>query len=84
MTTKEKLIQMCVNRGMFESDATQVVEMAMPEIDELDPNHKITWNYPSDGYPDQFYAVMFLAVSKKAIEWIDKNKPKAWFRGMFQ
>lgn len=84
MTTKEKLIQMCVERGMFEDDAKQVVEMAMPEIDKADTSHKTTWNSPSDGYPDVAYAVMFMYVSEKALEWIDKNKPKAWFRGMFE
>lgn len=82
MTTKERLIEMCVSKGMFESQAKEVVEIAVKKIDNLD-NYKTTWDRPASEYPDALYAVMFLTVKDVAIKWIDKNLPKAWFRELF-
>lgn len=82
MTTKERLIEMCVARGMFEDQAKQVVELAIIKIDGMD-NYKTTWDRPANEYPDSLYIVMFMIVKDVALEWIDKNIPQAWFRPMF-
>lgn len=68
MTTKEKLIQMCVDNGMFEEDASNVLDIAMVEIDK-DSSCKTTWNRPSNEYSDEAYAVMFSIVKKVVLEW---------------
>ena len=81
MTTKEKLIQMCVERGMFEKQAQSIVESVIPEIEK---SGRITWNRPAEEYPDVMYATMFLFVKNKVIEWIDTNAPKVWFRPFFE
>ena len=83
MTTKEKLIEMCVSRGMFEKQAREVVELAIPKIDKLANGYKTTWDRPSTEYPDVLYGVMFFTVARTALDWIDKNLPEAWFRPMF-
>ena len=82
MTTKEKLIEMCVSRGMFETQAEEVLAYAMPQLDSM--GEGITWNAPAKDYPPAMYAVMFITVSRCAIEWIDENLPKAYFRKMFE
>ena len=50
MTTKEKLIDMCIQNGMFETQAVPVVEAAIVEIDAKD-DYKTTWNRPAEEYP---------------------------------
>lgn len=82
-TTKEKLIQMCVERGMFESQAAKVVDLAIVEIDAAISNHKTTWDRPVDEYPPKLYGVMFTIVKKCAVKWIEKNLPQAYFKPMF-
>lgn len=83
MTTREKLIEMCIDNGMFPEQAKEVVELAISEIDKLVDGYKTTWDRPANEYPDGLYAVMFLTVADVAIKWIDENLPKAWFRSMF-
>lgn len=84
MTTKEKLESMLVGYGMFESQAKQVIELAIPDIEKQSPgNYKITWDQPASGYPEMIYSLWFLVVKKVALPWIDKNCPNAWFRPMF-
>lgn len=83
MSTKDRLIRMCFECGMFENDAKQVVESAIPDIDALVSDYQITWDQPADGYPNQLYAIWFITVKEHAIKWIDKNCPQAWFREVF-
>lgn len=82
MTTKEKLIQMCVDNGMFEEDASKVLDIAMVEIDK-DSRHNITWNRPDNEYPDALYTLLFMTVKIIALKWIDKNIPQAFYRQLF-
>ena len=82
ITTREKLEQMCYEKGMFESQAKTVVDLAIPEIDNLD-NYKITWDRPASEYPEPLYIIMFLTVKKVAYKWIEENFPLAWFKPMF-
>ncbi len=82
MTTKEKLIDMCVSRGMFETDAVKVVESAVSEIDSFG-DYRTTWDRPAEEYPPTLYAVMFLTVQEHAIKYIDEHYPRAWFREVF-
>ncbi len=83
MTTKEKFIDMLVNNGMFPEQAKEVMKIAIPEIDKVVPEYRITWDRPWTEYPVSMYAVVFQDVKKHAVTWIDKNLPKAWYRPMF-
>ena len=73
---------MCVERGMFEEQAKEVVELTIPKIDAQD-DYKTTWDRPANEYPDSLYAVMFLYVKETAKKWIEQNIPQAWFKPMF-
>lgn len=84
MTTKEQLIRMCFENGMFECDAKQVVELAIPDIDSLVSDYQITWDSPVNDYPKQLYAIWFMTVKEHAVKWIDSNIPQAWFRAAFE
>lgn len=70
--------------GVFESQATKIMDLAVPRFDELLPQYRVTWDRPAHEYPDAFFDVGFAIVVKPAaLEWIDANLPMAWFRGLF-
>lgn len=75
---------MLYEMGVFESQAIAIMDLAIPRFDEALPNYKITRDRPASEYPDAFYNVGFsIVVKKAAIEWIDANTPRAWFRALF-
>ena len=41
------------------------------------------WNDQVDDYPPQLLAVLLMSVNTAALEWIDANLPKAFYRDMF-
>lgn len=82
MTTKEKIKALLVDRGMFDSQAEQVLAIAIPKMEEVMPG-RITWERPSEEYPDQIYTLLWMQVKGIAKEWIAENKPEAWYRPMF-
>lgn len=83
MTTRERFEKMLFDMGVFENQATQIMELAIPRFSEVLPEYQVTWDRPSDEYPNAFYNVGFSIVKEAALEWIDKNLPQAWFRGLF-
>jgi hypothetical protein len=80
-TTKQKCIYYFTNKGMFQSQAEQVLESAKPHLEV--GGYRITWDRPAAEYPDELYAVMFMILKRSALEWIDANVPHAWFRELF-
>lgn len=84
MNTKQKLESMLIKRGMFDSQVESIMKIAIPELNELVGRYDITWDRPSDEYPDVIYNILFIAIKPIALKWINENKPKAWFKPMFQ
>ncbi|MFZ1787194.1 MAG: hypothetical protein WAT92_02745 [Saprospiraceae bacterium] len=84
MTVKNKLSNMLVEYGMFDSQAEKVMEKAMPELNSLVEDYSISFNRPSDEYPKPIYDVLFLAIKPIALKWIEENIPMAWYKPMFQ
>lgn len=84
MTTRQKFETMLFEMGVFESEATQIMDLAIPRFHELLPQYQVTWESPASEYPDAFYNVGFMVVVKKAaLDWIDANLPMAWFGALF-
>ena len=83
ITVKEKLIQMLVSRGMFENQAKEVIELSIPKLNKEVEGYTITFDSPSNHYPDNLYVIWLRFIRPIALEWIDKNFPQAWFRPMF-
>ncbi len=97
MTTKQRLIGNLIDCGMSQSQAEQIIELAIPVLDkqahEINGFHGVTfepenpyhinWDSPSFHYPDGLYAAWFMSIKPIALKWIDENKPQAWFRDMF-
>ena len=84
MTTKEKLKKMLTDRGMFDDQADEVLKEAIPQIESITPDYRITWDRPASDYDNEFYNAMWISLCYAALKWIDKNAPQAWFRPMFE
>jgi hypothetical protein len=83
MTVREKLESMLVANGMFEKQAKEVIELSIQKLNELADDYKITFENPSNQYPDMIYNLWYITIKQIALKWIDDNKPMAWFREMF-
>jgi len=81
MTFREWGRKYLEERGMFEQQARIVLEDM-----EADPANEAMagrWKDHIEGYPTSMLAVMAVALNRAAVEWIDANLPKAWYRPMF-
>jgi hypothetical protein len=83
MTVREKLESMLVANGMFENQAKEVIELSIPKLNELADDYTITFESPSNQYPDMIYNLWYITIKPIALKWIDDNKPMAWFREVF-
>jgi hypothetical protein len=83
MTVREKIENILFQFGMFEEQAHKVMNVAIPKINELSDDYEIEWDSDCDIYEPEMYNFLFSLVKKEALEWIDKNVPKAWFRENF-
>lgn len=84
MTTREKLEDMLINCGMFDSQAKEVIDISIPELDEVAGNYRITFDRPANEYPEPIFDILFLHIKPIALKWIKQNKPEAWFKGVFE
>lgn len=86
MTTKEKLINMLINMGMFPKQAEEVFSLAKYPV--MLGGHEIgyeniTWDRDSNEYPEVMYNIWMLEIKKVAILYIEEYCPQAWFKAMF-
>lgn len=84
MTIRTFLTDYLVANGMWPQDAPAVIALATrPECDGgmIQMDRRIDDDL--EGYPPAFKAVLALAVNRLALEWIDANKPHAFYRPMF-
>ncbi len=82
MTVRKKFETILTSRGMWPEQARETMDIAIPVIDGKD-DYKITWNRPSNEYPNELYAVLFLTIRPIALQYIDDNMLDAFFRDMF-
>ena len=87
-TTKEYLITKLEANGLFRSQAEQIVDFAIPQMndafEQVSPEYSVTWDRPSSEYPAAFLNVLFITLKPYVIKWAEKNVPIAWWIPMFQ
>lgn len=83
MTVKEKIIKMLTDRLLSDRQAESIMESAMPHVDHLIKDYKMTWNSPADQYPNLMYGTLWMVIKPIAYKWIDRNLPEAFFKSMF-
>lgn len=81
MTIEERIKEWLYNHGMFEDQADAVVK-AM-KTDEANVAMVNRWGDDVEDYLDSLMVVLLVAAKHAALEYIDANCPRAWFRPMF-
>jgi len=84
MNVRQKLVSMLVCMGMFESQAEEVMDLAIPDLNNLVEDYNITFNSESSSYPSEIYKVLMMSIKPIALKWINENAPNAWFKPMFK
>lgn len=80
-TLKQKLKTLMIQRGLVEPWAETV--FGAVEADPANESMKGRWDDEADGYPIELLAGLWVSACTHAVEWMDANKPKAWFRHLF-
>ncbi len=83
MTIKQKLTALLVEHGLFESQATAVMESVIARDIEFKGGMHERWHHDISGYDSNMILVLWIGVRAAAVTWIDKYKPLHWARGMF-
>jgi len=81
MTFEEKLMSMIIERGLTIPDAGEIIALA--KVDERIVSMDNRWTDNIEGYPDTMISLLWMSVKDIAVEWIDANCPKAWFRNLY-
>jgi len=82
MTFREAMVKAMTSRGMFQTQAMDVIGNYIEE--NINDSMLGRWNDDVSAYPDNLQTVLWLSVKDYAHEWIKANAPEAWFRPMFQ
>ncbi len=81
MTLEQTMKERLMARGMWPMDADTV--MALAKQDEALTDAGVKWDDVAEGYPPQFYNVLWYSVRELALAFIDANTPKAFYRPLF-
>jgi len=80
MTIREVLEKRLCEHGMWPDEAKQVLKNA--ETHATCEAMKGRWDEQESGYPGFMLRVLWVSVTKIAVEWIDANKPKHFARSI--
>jgi hypothetical protein len=83
-TIKGKLIKMLTKNGMFESQAEEVMKLAIPQLNKVTEDYNVNFEDCESTYPQAIYNVFFMSIKPIAFKWIEENKPMAWYKPMFK
>lgn len=81
MTFSELVTSYLEKNGMFPNQSNAV--LAKVQASEAGQTMKGRWNDDVSGYPDIMQGLVLLSANDCAVEYIDAEIPKAWFRPMF-
>lgn len=82
MTFKDAMVKEMTSRGMFQTQAMEVIGNYINE--NKDESMIDRWYQDVGGYPDALQTILWMGVKDYAYKWITINAPEAWFRPMFQ
>ena len=79
-TVHTEMINYLIANGMSNDQANSVITQTKKEMQGTFNN----WGSQLDGYSIQLQNLIKLSVKQIALEWLNKNKPFAWFKPMFE
>jgi hypothetical protein len=81
MTFAEKMKALMVEHGMWEDDTQTVMDIVTANTENSMYGR---WNDEIDDYPPQMIPAVWLGVKYAAYQWLDANKPNAWYKPVFK
>ncbi len=81
MTIQERILELLQEHGMWPDQAAEVVEMV--KADKANEAMAGRWDDSAEGYSISLIAALWFSIKDTALQYIDANCPKAWFRPMF-
>lgn len=83
MNTYNKLKAYLTERGMSDEQAESVMKDFVPAMNREAGEYHITWDRPASEYPDIMFSLWIKQLQVYALNWLNENKPQAWFKPMF-
>ena len=80
MKIRKVLYNRLLGHGLFESQADAILQMV---YDEGDNELKTRWNDNAEDYNSIVIDVLWIAVCRNTVKFIDENCPKHWARNFF-
>ena len=80
MTVQTEMKKYLTSNGMSDSQAESVITETKKEMSGTFNN----WDSQIDAYSNQLQNLIKLSVKQTALQWLNKNKPMAWFKPMFE
>ena len=79
-TVEAEMKNYLIENGMSNDQANSVITETKKEMEFTFNN----WDSPIDTYSSQLRGLIKLSVKQTALKWLNKNKPLAWFKPIFE
>ena len=79
-TVETEMKNYLISNGMSENQAESVISETKKEMKGTFNN----WDSNIDSYSSQLQGLIKISVKQTALKWLNKNKPFAWFKPMFE
>lgn len=80
MTVEAAMTNYLISNGMSDNQSESVIDETKKEMSGTFNN----WDSEIDAYSNQLQNLIKLSVKQTALDWLNKNKPMAWFKTMFE
>lgn len=80
-TIRGKLHKYLTNNNLWPAEATKILDIYFADPDHVDVTNR--QNDSAEGYPVEFFALVYFQLDEIALKWIDENKPLHCARPMF-
>jgi hypothetical protein len=80
MTVQTEMTNYLIANGMSDNQAENVITETKKEMSGTFNN----WDSHIDAYSSQLQNLIKTSVKNTALDWLNKNKPMAWFKPMFE
>jgi hypothetical protein len=80
MTVQVEMTNYLIGNGMSQNQAASVIVETKKEMSGTFNN----WDSQIEAYSNELQNLIKLSVKQTALEWLNKNKPMAWFKPIFE